>query len=337
MSKKVKLGINGFGRIGRLVGRLVSQHPIIELVAINDVTDAATLAHILKYDSVHGICKEEISTAGDALIIAGRKAKVSAFKNPAEINWGKYEVDIVLESTGLFRSYDKALGHLTAGARKVIISAPPKGENVKSIVMGVNEQIYDPKTDHIISNASCTTNCLVPVAKVLHEQFGIQWGYMTTVHAYTNDQRILDSPHSDLRRARAAAMSMIPTSTGAAKLIGVIFPELKGKIDGMAIRVPTPDVSIVDFACVVKEKTTVQEVNEAFKQAATGELKGIIEYQTAPLVSVDLIGNPHSAILDASLTSVVDGTLVKVYAWYDNEYGYAYRLVDLINYIAQTL
>ncbi len=337
MSRKIKLGINGFGRIGRLVGRLVSRHPAIELVAVNDVTDAKTLAHLLKYDSVHGICKEEITAAGDELIIAGRRVKVTAFKTPAEIDWGKYVVDVVLESTGLFRSYDKAVGHLTAGARKVIISAPPKGENIKSIVMGVNEQIYDPENDHIISNASCTTNCVVPVAKILHEEFGIQWGYMTTVHAYTNDQRILDSPHSDLRRARAAAMSMIPTSTGAAKLIGVIFPELKGKIDGMAIRVPTPDVSIVDFACVVKKKTTVEEVNEAFRQAAAGELKGIIEYQTAPIVSVDITGNPHSAIIDASLTSVVDGTLVKVYAWYDNEYGYAHRLVDLINYIARTL
>jgi len=337
MATKVKLGINGFGRIGRLVGRLVSRHPRIELVAINDITDAPTLAHLLKYDSVHGIFSEEIRAEGENLIIAGRVAKVTAIKNPAEINWRGLNVDIVLESTGLFRSYEKASGHLTAGARKVIISAPPKGEGIKSFVIGVNHQTYDPANDHIISNASCTTNCVVPVAKVIHESFRICNGYMTTVHAYTNDQRILDLPHTDLRRARAAAMSMIPTTTGAAKMIGIIFPELKGKIDGMAIRVPTPDVSIVDLACVVEKKTTVQEVNEAFRQAAKGELRGILEYQTAPLVSVDLIGNPHSAIFDAGLTSVVDGNLVKVYAWYDNEFGYASRLVDLIDYIAERL
>ncbi|MEN9979658.1 MAG: type I glyceraldehyde-3-phosphate dehydrogenase [candidate division WOR-3 bacterium] len=337
MAEKVKLGINGFGRIGRLVGRLVSRHPRIELAAINDVTDAPTLAHLMKYDSVHGIFREEVRTEGQNLIIAGRPANVLMVKNPAEINWGALGVDIVLESTGLFRSLEKAGGHLTAGARKVVISAPPKGEGIKSIVMGINHNIYDPASDHIISNASCTTNCVVPVAKVLHENFRIRHGYMTTVHAYTNDQRILDLPHSDLRRARAAAMSMIPTSTGAAKLIGVIFPELKGKIDGMAIRVPTPDVSIVDLACVVEKKTSIEEVNAAFRTAAEGNLKGIIEYLTAPLVSVDLVGNPHSAIFDASLTSVVDGNLVKVYAWYDNEYGYACRLVDLIDYIAERL
>ncbi|MGB9741775.1 MAG: type I glyceraldehyde-3-phosphate dehydrogenase [bacterium] len=337
MAAKVRLGINGFGRIGRLVGRLVSRHPRIELVAINDITDAATLAHLLKYDSVHGIFREEVRAEGENLIIAGRPAVVSAVKSPGEIGWRRLNVDIVLESSGLFRSYEKASGHLTAGARKVIISAPPKGEGIKSFVMGVNQHHYDPANDHIISNASCTTNCVVPVARVIHERFRIRQGYMTTVHAYTNDQRILDLPHSDLRRARAAAMSMIPTSTGAAKLIGVIFPELKGKIDGMAIRVPTPDVSIIDLACVVEKRTTVEEVNEAFKQAAEGELRGIIEYQTAPLVSVDLVGNPHSAIFDAGLTSVVDGNLVKVYAWYDNEFGYACRLVDLIDYIAERL
>lgn len=337
MAEKVKLGINGFGRIGRLVGRLVSRHPRIELAAINDVTDAPTLAHLLKYDSVHGIFREEVRAEGQNLLIAGREAKVLTIKNPAEINWGALGIDIVLESTGLFRSLEKASGHLTAGARKVVISAPPKGEGIKSIVMGVNHNIYDPASDHIISNASCTTNCVVPLAKVLHENFRIRHGYMTTVHAYTNDQRILDLPHTDLRRARAAAVSMIPTSTGAAKLIGVIFPELKGKIDGMAIRVPTPDVSIVDLACVVEKKTSIEEVNAAFQTAAEGNLKGIIEYLTAPLVSVDLVGNQHSAIFDAGLTSVVDGNLVKVYAWYDNEYGYACRLVDLINYIAERL
>ncbi len=337
MAKKVRLGINGFGRIGRLVGRLVSRHPRIELAGVNDVTDAATLAHLLKYDSVHGFFKEEVVWEGDELIIAGRRARVTAIKSPADLPWREQGVDIVLESTGLFRSYEKARGHLQAGARKVVISAPPKGEGVKSIVMGVNQDSYNPVEDNVVSNASCTTNCVVPVAKVLHEFFTIKQGYMTTVHAYTNDQRILDLPHSDLRRARAAAMSMIPTSTGAAKLIGVIFPELKGKIDGMAIRVPTPDVSIVDLACVVEKKTTVEEVNQAFREAAEGKLKGIIQYTTEPLVSVDLVGNPHSAIFDAGLTSVVDGSLVKVYAWYDNEFGYACRLVDLIDYIAERM
>lgn len=337
MAAKVKLGINGFGRIGRLVGRLVSGHPRIELVAINDITDASTLAHLLKYDSVHGTFPEEIKAEGENLTVAGRPAKVTTIKNLTEINWRSSNVDIVLESSGLFRSYEKASGHLTAGARKVVISAPPKGEGIKTLVIGVNHHTYNPETDHIVSNASCTTNCVVPLAKVIHEAFRIRQGYMTTVHAYTNDQRILDLPHSDLRRARAAAMSMIPTSTGAAKLIGIIFPELKGKIDGMAIRVPTPDVSIVDLACVVEKKTTAQEVNEAFQRAANGELRGILEYQTAPLVSVDLVGNPHSAIVDAGLTSVVDGNLVKVYAWYDNEFGYACRLVELIDYIAERL
>lgn len=337
MAEKIRLGINGFGRIGRLVGRLVSQHPKIELVGVNDVTDAATLAHLLKYDSVHGLFKDEVVCDGEELVIAGRRAKVTAIKSPAELPWRELGVDIVLESSGIFRSYNKASEHLQAGARKVVISAPPKGEGVKSIVMGVNHESYSPSEDHIVSNASCTTNCVVPVAQVLHERFTIKQGYMTTVHAYTNDQRILDLPHSDLRRARAAAMSMIPTSTGAAKLIGVIFPELKGKIDGMAIRVPTPDVSIVDLACVVGKRTTVEEVNQAFLEAAAGKLKGIIQYLTEPIVSVDLVGNPHSAILDAGLTSVVDGLLVKVYAWYDNEFGYACRLVDLINFIAEKM
>ncbi|MGQ9707403.1 MAG: type I glyceraldehyde-3-phosphate dehydrogenase [bacterium] len=337
MAGKVRVAINGFGRIGRLVGRLVSRQPEIELVGVNDITDAATLAHLLKYDSVHGRFQGEVEAVGDELVIAGRRAKVTAIKNPSDLPWKELKVDIVLESTGIFRSAELANGHLSAGARQVIISAPPKGEGVKSIVMGVNHHTYNREQDRIVSNASCTTNCVVPVAKVLHERFKIQRGYMTTVHAYTNDQKILDLPHSDLRRARAAAMSMIPTSTGAAKLIGVIFPELKGKIDGMSIRVPTPDVSIVDLACVVEKKTTVDEVNQAFKLAADGELKGIIEYQTVPLVSVDLVGNPHSAILDAGLTSVVDGNLVKVYAWYDNEFGYACRLVDLMRYIAERL
>lgn len=335
MAMKARVGINGFGRIGRLVGRLVAGNPRVELVGINDVADAATLAHLLKYDSVHGRFDEEVSYEGGDLVIAGRRVKVMAMKRLSELPWKELGVDIVLECSGLFRSYNKASGHLTAGARKVVISAPPEGEGIKSIVMGVNQGVYDPANDHIVSNASCTTNCVVPVAKVLHEAFGIKQGYMTTVHAYTNDQRLLDLPHSDLRRARAAGMSMIPTFTGATKLIGVIFPELKGKIDGMAIRVPTPDVSIVDLACVVERETSVEEVNRVFKEAAEGEFKGIIEYIFSPLVSVDLVGNPHSAIFDAGLTAVVDRQLVKVYAWYDNEFGYACRLVDLIEYIAE--
>ena len=334
----IRLAINGFGRIGRLVARRAATNPDIHLVAINDITDAPTLAHLLKYDSVHGAFPN-VEVAGDSIAIAGRKAMVTAFKNPAELPWKDANVDIVIESTGLFTSYEKAAAHLAAGAKKVIISAPPKSGDkpVKTLVMGVNHTTYDPIADHVISNASCTTNCIVPPAKVLHDNFRIRQGYMTTVHAYTNDQRILDQPHKDLRRARAAAMSMIPTSTGAAKLIGVIFPELKGKIDGVAIRVPTPDVSIVDFACTVEKKTSAEEVNAAFKAAADGPLKGILEYQTTPLVSIDMVGNPHSSIVDAGLTAVVDGTLVKIFAWYDNEYGYSSRLVDLATYVGKKL
>jgi glyceraldehyde 3-phosphate dehydrogenase len=333
-----KVAINGFGRIGRLVARLVAKHPQLQLVAVNDITDAATLAHLLEFDSVHGRFAD-VKVEADAMVIAGRKASVSAVKNPAELPWKNLGVDIVIESTGLFTSYEKAAAHLAAGAKKVIISAPPKsGEKpIKSLVMGVNHTTYSPAEDNVISNASCTTNCIVPVAKVLHDSFRIKQGYMTTVHAYTNDQRILDQPHKDLRRARAAAMSMIPTSTGAAKLIGVIFPELKGKIDGVSIRVPTPDVSIVDFACVVEKRTTVDEVNAAFKAAAEGPLKGILEYQPRPLVSIDMTGNPHSSILDAGLTAVVDGTLIKAFSWYDNEFGYANRLIDLSAYVAAKL
>jgi len=333
-----RLAINGFGRIGRLVARIAATRPDIQLVAINDITDAPTLAHLLKYDSVHGTFPD-VTVDGDAIVIAGRRATVTSIRNPAELPWKSAGVDIVVESTGLFTSYEKAAGHLAAGAKKVIISAPPKSGDrpVKTLVMGVNHTTYDPVSDHVISNASCTTNCIVPPAKVLHDNFRIRQGYMTTVHAYTNDQRILDQPHKDLRRARAAAMSMIPTSTGAAKLIGVIFPELKGKIDGVAIRVPTPDVSIVDFACTVEKRTSAEEVNAAFKAAAEGPLKGILEYQTAPLVSIDMVGNPHSSIVDAGLTAVVDGTLVKVFAWYDNEYGYSNRIVDLAAYVGKML
>ncbi len=333
-----RIGINGFGRIGRLVTRIAARHPQIEIAAVNDVATGPTLAHLLKYDSVHGRFDDVTATA-DTLVIAGRAVRVLTVKEPAELPWKALGVDVVIESTGLFTAYEKTAGHLAAGAKKVIISAPPKsGEKpIKSLVIGVNHTTYDPANDHIVSNASCTTNCIVPVAKVLHDRFRIRQGYMTTVHAYTNDQRILDQPHKDLRRARAAAMSMIPTSTGAAKLIGVIFPELAGKIDGVAIRVPTPDVSMIDFSCTVEKPTKTDEVNAAFRAAAEGPLKGILEYQTTPLVSVDLVGNPHSAIVDAGLTTVVDGTLVKVFAWYDNEYGYACRLVELAAYIAERL
>ncbi|MFO7651698.1 MAG: type I glyceraldehyde-3-phosphate dehydrogenase [bacterium] len=333
----VRIAINGFGRIGRLVARNTARHPGLELVGINDITDAATLAHLLRYDSVHGKFPD-VAVDGDQITIAGRRARVSAVRNPAELPWKDLGVDIVFECTGLFTAYEKAAGHLAAGARKVIISAPPKGDKpVKSLVMGVNHTTYDPAADHVVSNASCTTNCVVPVAKVIHENFKIERAYMTTIHAYTNDQALLDQPHKDLRRARAGAMSMIPTSTGAAKLIAVIFPELKGKIDGTAIRVPTPDVSLVDLACSVDKPTTAAEVNAAFKAVAEGPLKGILQYSEEPLVSIDMTGNPHSAILDAKMTSVVDGKLVKAFAWYDNEFGYSCRLVDLAGYIAERL
>jgi glyceraldehyde 3-phosphate dehydrogenase len=333
----VRFGINGFGRIGRLVARIAAKNPGFELVGVNDITDAKTLAHLFKYDSVHGRFNGEVAHSEDSVTIDGRKVKVSAVREPAKLPWKDLGADIVIESTGIFRSREAARGHIDAGAKKVIISAPAKGSDVPSFVIGVNHEQYDPAKHHVMSNASCTTNCVVPIAKVLHDSFRIERAFMTTIHAYTNDQRILDQPHSDLRRARAAAMSMIPTTTGAAKLIGVIFPELKGKVDGMAIRVPTADVSIVDLSCTVARSTTVEEVNAAFKSAAEGPLKGILEYMTEPLVSVDMVGNPHSSIFDPALTSVVDGSLVKAYSWYDNEYGYSCRLVDLMGHIAKTL
>jgi glyceraldehyde 3-phosphate dehydrogenase len=330
----VKLAINGFGRIGRLVARIASRHPQIEVVGINDVADPATLAHLLKYDSVHGQFPD-VKVDGDHIAIAGRKVLVNNAKKNPELPWQQLGVEYVIESTGLFTEYDKAAMHLKYGAKKVIISAPPKGDKaIKSLVMGVNHTTYDPRTDHVVSNASCTTNCVVPAAKVVHESFKIQRAYMTTIHAYTNDQALLDQPHKDLRRARAGAMSMIPTSTGAAKLIAVIFPELKGKIDGSAIRVPTPDVSMVDLACVVEKSTTKDEVNAAFKAAAEGPLKGILQYLDEPIVSIDMVGNPHSCMFDSKLTAVVDGTMVKVFAWYDNEFGYSNRLIDLVAYMA---
>jgi len=330
----VRLAINGFGRIGRLVARIASRHPEIEIVGINDVTDATTLAHLLKYDSVHGRFPD-VRVDGDYIVFAGRRALVNnAKKNPA-LPWRQLGAEYVIEATGIFTEYDKAAMHLAAGAKKVIITAPPKGDKpIKSLVMGVNHTSYDPKTDHIVSNASCTTNCVVPAAKVVHENFRIQRAYMTTIHAYTNDQALLDQPHKDLRRARAGALSMIPTSTGAAKLVAVIFPELKNKIDGSAIRVPTADVSMVDLACSVEKSTSKEEVNAAFRAASEGPLKGILEYLDEPIVSIDLVGNPHSCMIDSKLTAVVDGTLVKVFAWYDNEFGYASRLIDLVGYMA---
>jgi glyceraldehyde 3-phosphate dehydrogenase len=330
----LRLAINGFGRIGRLVARIASRRPDIEVVAINDITDTPILAHLLKYDSVHGRFAE-VETDGDHLVIAGRRAVVNNARKSPDLPWAAARAEYVIESTGAMTEYDKAARHLAAGARRVIISAPPKGDKpVKSLVMGVNHTTYDPNTDTIVSNASCTTNCVVPVAKVLHESFRIQKAYMTTVHAYTNDQSMLDQPHKDLRRARAGAVSMIPTSTGAARLIGTIFPELKGRVDGSAIRVPTPDVSLVDLACVVEKNTRKEDVNAAFRAAAEGPLRGILGYSVDPIVSVDLVGNPHSAIFDSPLTTVVDGNLVKVFAWYDNEFGYACRLVELAAYMS---
>jgi glyceraldehyde 3-phosphate dehydrogenase len=332
----IKVGINGFGRVGRLVYRAAHESKELEIVAVNDITDAKTLAHLLKYDSIHGRFAATVAASGDGITIDGKPLKVSAERDPAKLPWGQLGVDVVLESTGLFTDRTKAAAHLTAGAKRVLISAPVKDAD-GTFVIGVNDKGYDPQKHIVISIGSCTTNCLAPVAKVLHDLYGIESGFMTTIHAYTNDQRILDLPHSDLRRARAAALSMIPTSTGAAKLIGVVFPELRGKVDGMAIRVPTADVSIVDLSCVVEKPTSVEEVNAAFKKASETSLKGILEYVTEPLVSIDFVGNPHSSIFDSGLTSVVDRNLVKVYAWYDNEYGYSCRLKDLVEHVARKL
>lgn len=330
----MRVAINGFGRIGRLVFRAGYTRPGLRFVAVNDISDARTLAHLLKYDSVHRGFGGEVVAKENAILVAGQELKVFSERDPARLPWGELGVDIVVEATGLFREYEKAELHLKAGARRVVITAPAKGAKpIKTLVMGANHHEYDPKEDLIVSNASCTTNCVVPVAKVINDGFRIRHAYMTTVHSYTNDQRILDLPHKDLRRARAAALSMIPTTTGAAKLIGVIIPELAGKIDGMALRVPTPNVSIVDLACEVERATTVAEVNRCFKEAAEGELKGYLEYCEEPVVSTDLIGNPHSAIFDSLLTAVIDDHLVKVYAWYDNEWGYSCRVVDLLEYM----
>ncbi len=331
----VKVGINGFGRIGRLVLKSGLNNPDLEFVAVNDLTDAKTLAHLFKYDSTFGIFPGEVKAEGDSLVIDGKKIKVVSEKAPENLPWKALGVEIVYESTGRFTTTEKAAAHLTAGAKKVIITAPAKGDGLLTVCMGINESAYVPGKHNIISNASCTTNCLAPVAKVLHENLKIKSGLMTTIHSYTNDQVILDAPHKDLRRARAAALSMIPTTTGAASAIGLVIPDLKGKLDGLAIRVPTPNVSLVDIALVVEKATTVEEVNAMMKKAADGELKKYFEYTEEPLVSKDFNGNAHSSIFDASLTRVIDGTHVKVYSWYDNEWGYSNRVNDLAGYIAK--
>lgn len=328
----LRVAINGFGRIGRSVVRAASKESGIEFVAINDLTDAPTLAHLLKYDSVHGIYPGTVEARGNELIVDGKAIKILAIKSPEELPWKDLKVDVVLESTGLFTAREKAELHLKAGARKVIISAPATNEDI-TIVMGVNSNLYDPAKHNIISNASCTTNCLAPVAKVLNDAFGIEKGLVTTVHSYTNDQRILDLPHKDLRRARAGALSMIPTSTGAAKAVSLVLPELKGKLDGMAIRVPTPNVSVVDLVATLKKPVDVASVNAALKDAANGPLKGILGFEEQPLVSIDFNGNPHSSIVDAGCTKVIDGSMVKVISWYDNETGFSCRVVDLIKMI----
>ncbi len=329
----VRLAINGFGRIGRLVLRRAYNDPEIEIVGINDITDAKTLAHLLKYDSTFGIFEADVSAKENGFLVNDKEHKVFAERDPGNLPWGELGVDAVIESTGLFRSKDSASKHLDAGAKKVIISAPSKKPLADiTIVMGVNEKQYSKDDHHIISNASCTTNCLAPIAKVLHDNFKIINGLMTTIHAYTNDQRLLDLPHSDLRRARAAGASMIPTSTGAAKAVGLVLPELDGKLNGLAVRVPTMDVSLVDLVVNVENDCTVEDIQGAFKSAAEGQLKGILEYCDEPLVSVDFVGNSHSAIFDADQTYVI-GKTVKVLGWYDNEFGYACRLVDLGKYI----
>lgn len=330
----VKVGINGFGRIGRIVFRAALKNPEVEIVAVNDLTDAKMLAHLLKYDSVHGTLEEEVTVDGDHIVVAGKKIKVLAERDPAQLPWKELGVEVVVESTGRFTKREDASKHLEAGAKKVVISAPAKDEDI-TIVMGVNEDQYDPANHHIISNASCTTNCLAPFAKVLHEKFGIKRGMMTTVHSYTNDQQILDLPHKDYRRARAAAESIIPTTTGAAKAVALVLPELKGKLNGMAMRVPTPNVSVVDLVAELEKDVTVEEVNAALKEAAEGELKGILAYSELPLVSRDYNGSTASSTIDALSTMVIDNNLVKVVSWYDNETGYSHRVVDLVEYIAK--
>ncbi|WP_421381311.1 type I glyceraldehyde-3-phosphate dehydrogenase [Bacillus salacetis] len=329
----VKVGINGFGRIGRNVFRASLKNDNVEVVAVNDLTDANMLAHLLQYDSIHGKLDQEVTVDGDSLVVGGKKIKVLAERDPAQLGWGDLGVDVVVESTGRFTKRADAAKHIEAGAKKVIISAPASDEDI-TIVMGVNEDKYDAGSHDVISNASCTTNCLAPFAKVLNDKFGIKRGMMTTVHSYTNDQQILDLPHKDYRRARAAAENIIPTTTGAAKAVSLVLPELEGKLNGGAMRVPTPNVSLVDLVAELDKEVTVEDVNNAFKQASEGDLKGILGYSEEPLVSGDYNGNPDSSTIDALSTMVMEGNMVKVISWYDNESGYSHRVVDLVDYIA---
>ena len=329
----IKVGINGFGRIGRNVMRSCLGDKNFEFVGVNDLTDTRTLAHLLKYDSVMGNLDHQITESGDSITVEGDTFRVFSEKDPSAIPWDEVGADIVIESTGRFTKAEDARKHLRGSVRKVIISAPAKGEDV-TIVLGVNQNVYDPANHHIISNASCTTNCLAPVAKVIHEQFGIKNALMNTIHSYTNDQQLLDLPHKDLRRARAAALSMIPTSTGAAKAVALVIPELKGKFEGISVRVPTPNVSLVDVVINVEKATSTEEVNQALKDAANGELRGILAFSEEPLVSIDFRGNPHSSIVDAENTKVIDGTCMKILSWYDNEWGYSCRVRDLVRFIA---
>ena len=332
----VKVGINGFGRIGRNILRASTGDSGIEIVAVNDITDPKTLAHLLKYDSVLGIFQAEVGHGEDHITVNGKKIKVFKVKDPAELDWTSLGVQVVIESTGLFTKAEDAKKHLKGTVKKVIISAPAKNEDI-TLVLGVNDAAYDSAKHHIISNASCTTNCLAPAAKVIHDNFKILKGSMTTIHSYTNDQKILDLPHKDLRRARAAAVSIIPTTTGAAKAVGLVLPELKGKLDGFAMRVPTPNVSLVDLVVLTEKSATTEEVNASLKEAAEGPMKGILEYCTDELVSIDFRANPHSSIVDAGFTKVIDGNLMKLTLWYDNEWGYSCRVRDLITFIAKRL
>ena len=331
----IRIGINGFGRIGRNMLRASIDDTAVEYAAVNDITDAKTLAHLLKYDSVLGTFKGEVAAEGDTLIVNGKKIKVLAQRDVSGLPWKDFGVTVVVESTGLFTKRPDAVKHIEiGGAKKVLISAPATEPDI-TLVLGVNDAAYDPAHHHVISNASCTTNCLAPVAKVLHENFGIEKGFMTTIHAYTNDQKILDAPHKDLRRARAAAVSQIPTTTGAAKAVGLVLPDLKGKIDGMAIRIPTPNVSLVDLVAVLGKPAEAEAINAAFRKAAEGDLKGILGFTNEPLVSVDFMSDPRSAIVDGLSTKVISGNLVKVLAWYDNEWGYSCRLVDLAKFVSR--
>tara|TARA_B100001123_G_scaffold261273_3_gene291109 strand:+ start:2191 stop:3198 length:1008 start_codon:yes stop_codon:yes gene_type:complete len=330
----IKVGINGFGRIGRNLMRAALNDNELDFVAVNDITDPNTLAHLLKYDSVLGNLDENVSVDGQTIKVGGRSFAVLCERDPAALPWNSLGVDIVLESTGLFTKREDATKHLSAGAKKVIITAPAKNPDL-TVVLGVNQDNYDPRSHNIISNASCTTNCLAPVAKILHDNFGLRRGWMTTVHAYTNDQRLLDLPHKDLRRGRAAAVSMIPTTTGAAMAVGEVLPELKGKLDGIAMRVPTPNVSVVDLVAEIDNTTTAELVNEAFAKSESGQLKGILHLSTEPLVSIDFRGNSHSSIVDAAYTKIMDGNFVKVLSWYDNEWGYSSRCVDLVKLISE--